>query len=289
MKMIIILLLVVLLASTAFGAYSIYTSSQTPVLTTPLASSFVPADWMSFIPNGTTAFRFLNLSYIFTYPNLFSNSIILSNDTSPVNLMLFDATFEVDMQIGNLPTASVVGLNGTSYSDASAAFASSNLTKLSYDNVILYRIDNFTGSGPAWMCFFNGALVVAGGDLDAVMALQSIVNAASAPYFNNDSLKSGCLLVVAPGPSYAFSCYQYGNNTYTINFEMRSLTNSGSSSIVVRDLYYFSTVGALNSNFNSVKSAFFSSGQTIYTSGSFMIGDQTYSKSNMTNALSSIG
>jgi hypothetical protein len=289
LKLIILLLLAVLLASTAFGAYSALSSSQTPVITTPSASSFVPTYWMSFVPNGTEDFVYLNLSYFLAnYPNYFSNGLILSNDTAPVNLALFDTTYRLDMESASLQLVYVFGLNGTTYSDVSTAFTVSNLTMANYSGVTLYRIDNFTSGEPAWLCFLNGAMVLSVGDQEAVQALQSVLNASSAPFFVNDSLKIGYLLAASAGPQYAFGCYQGSDNNYSIDFEMQSLAVTGNG-FVVRDLYHFTTVDALNSNFKTVKSNYFTTNQSLYTSSSFMVGDQIFSQTDVEDALASIG
>lgn len=281
-----LIVIIFVVAIIMISAFAIFLTNQTPTISTPSPSSFTPTNWMSFIPANVAALRFLNMSFLNNYTYIFGTPTILSTDQSPVNLTVYDLTYLVAMQTSTGASINVLGLNTTTYDGISGAFVSSNLTTDSYSNVTLYRLENTTTVGPAWVCFMRGALVLAQGSADAEQALQSVIDATPTSFFSTDSLKVGYLLTVSTGPCIVFSYYLPGSNTLNVDWEMHSAANG--SSIIVRDSFHFPTVADLNSNFNAAKSELFYSGATFYTSGSFMIGDTIYPISEMRTVLASI-
>jgi len=280
-KILFAIIIVVLMVS--YGLAMIY--PQHPSLATPSPSSFTPSDWMSFIPSNVTYFRFLNVSFLAQYPLLFEDPLILSFSPNLFNITVANVTYGVDLQANNAINVTIIGLNDQSLTFVSNALASANLTSTVYNNVTLYRLEqNPTGvDGPAWVCIVRGVMVLGQGDLLAEQALQSIIDASPATFFNNDQLKVGYLLTWGGEKTFAFSYYQSGDNNYSVDWEMHSATNG--SVITDRYSYHFPSAEVLSNKYDDAKKNLFFDAKAVYTSGSFMVGDFSFLQSEVRTAL----
>ena len=266
-KIILLALLVILIVSVVAA---VLITNQTPILPTPSPSSFTSSAWMSFVPANAQGFEFLNLSFLYaSYPSLFTSNLIRTLDQPALNITVQEVNYEVLTTINN-EGVYAYSIDSTDLSNIAGSLATANLTYDVYNNVTLYQI-NATGN-MVWACIVHGGLVLTN-DSSSIseLALQSVVDSTQTSFFNNDSLKSGYLLDWEGTSTFAFSYEQSGTNTYNLNWAMLSLTST--SVVNERITLNFPSSSVVSSEFNTAKSNLFPSGTSIYTSGSFLVGD----------------
>ncbi|MEM2128603.1 MAG: hypothetical protein QXN86_02960, partial [Candidatus Methanomethylicaceae archaeon] len=111
--------LIILILVLSYVAYFFSFSSN--YVAPPSPSSFKQADWMSMIPSQVEGFRYLNITSLSSYPNLFSGGTILSIPDINLNISLSDVTYGLDMLIGEDMIVSVIALNPSIRDEVSSA------------------------------------------------------------------------------------------------------------------------------------------------------------------------
>ena len=254
--------------------------NPTPSLPTPSASSFTPADWMSFIPANAAAFSYLNTSFLSAqFPTLFPG-LVMPLYQPAVNLTTQNVSYSVLMDLS--PTnVYAYSIDSADLSNLANTLAAANLTKDTYENVTLYQV-NATGR-IMWACVAHGGFILAdSSNSSGESALESVIDATSSSFFNNDSLKSAYLLTWEGTQTCTFTYQEAIANTYNISWFMVSLTDG--SSIYSRTTCNLPSNSVAVSQYDHVESGLLA-GNKIYTSGSFLVGDCTYTQSQMSNAL----
>jgi hypothetical protein len=244
-------------------------------------SSFNPEPWMSLIPADVEGFRFLNLTQLSKYPNLFSDPILLSIAEIQLNISVYDALYGLDMQMKNNTVISIIDMNKTESEKVTTALEGVNLTTATYDNVTLYRLQiaPITLQGGAWVCVYNQAVILSEGDINALEAIESVIDAPSNPFFSNDTFKVGYLMSSLGEGQFDFSYLKSGDNTLNVSWEMRSATNS--SGITVRYLLYFPVSNDVSLKYQDTVNSVLSKAKAVRKSDNAIIGDFSYSSSDI--------
>jgi hypothetical protein len=266
----IIFISVILVFSYVIVIFSPYLNSQLP---SPL--TFAAEEWMSFVPPQTAWFRYLNISTLQGFPLLFSTPVVLSIQDPAMNISFSDVTYGVDLQTSDGTGVNVIAMNSSSLAKYSSILASGNLTSSVYDNVTLYKLaqDPLNMSVGAWICVSPKAVILSGGDTSALSAIKSVLDASSNTFFENDSFKVAYQLTTGGKDYLIFTYYESGNNSYNVDWEMRSASNG--STIAVRNTFHFPTTDALNSNYNNLKTLLPTAKDT-YTVEKFAVFDFSY-------------
>lgn len=269
----IIFISVILVFSYVIVIFSPYINA--PQLPSP--STFTPEEWMSFVPPQTAWFRYLNISTLQGFPILFSSTVLLSIQDPAMNISISDVIYGVDLQTNNGTGVNIIAMNSSSLAKYSSILASGNLTSSVYDNVTLYRLaqDPLNTSVGAWICVSPKAVILSGGGASALGALESVLDASSNAFFTNDSFKVGYQLTTGGKDYLIFTYYEAGNNSYNVDWEMRSAFNG--STIAVKNIFHFPTIDALNSNYTNLKTLLTTAKDT-YTVDKFAVFDFSYSQ-----------
>jgi hypothetical protein len=253
----------------------------------PSPSSFKQADWMSLIPSQVEGFRYLNITALMSYPNLFQGGTLLSIPSLNLSLSLSDVTYGVDILIGEDEVVTVIALKPSVLDEVSLVLNNSSLETASYRNVSLYflPVSPVNIEGSAWICLHRGALIFSEGKIaDAVKILDAaklVIDSDLNPFFSNDSLKVGYLLSSLGEDQLSFSYFKSGNNSYNVDWEMRSVR----SGLTVRYLLHFPSSSLVDSEYSDVVKSFFAKSKSVYKSDFFIFGDFTYSPSEIRSVI----
>lgn len=269
------MLFVILILIFSYGSYFFLLDRN--YVPPPSPSSFIEADWMSLIPSQIEGFRYLNITQLSSYPDLFSSEIILMLPEVNMNISLSDVTYGLDMLIDDYTIVNVIALNPQAQEKALIALNGSSLNKTSYKDVTLYLLPSspVTQQGPAWLCFYRGAIILSEGE--KTDAIRLLIDSSLSPLFANDTIKVGYLLTSLGEDQLSFSFYRSGNNTYNVDWEMRSVRTG----INVRYLLHFPSTSDLELKYPDAVKTVFSKSKNIYKSDHFIFGDFSYSPSDI--------
>ncbi|MGQ9760173.1 MAG: hypothetical protein ACUVQ5_06380 [Candidatus Methanomethylicaceae archaeon] len=269
------MLSIIVILMFSYGAY--FFISNKNYVPPPSASSFRQADWMSLVPSQIEGFRYLNITQLSSYPDLFSSEVIITLPEISLNISLSDVTYGLDMLIDDYTIVSVIALNPRAQEEVSVTLNGSSLDKTSYKDVTLYLLPTspVTQQGPAWICFYRGAIILSEGEEPHGMKL--LIDSNLSPFFTNDTIKVGYLLTSLGEDQLSFSFYRSGNNTYNVDWEMRSVK----SGITVRYSLHFPSTTDLDSKYLDVVKNIFSKSKSVYKSDHFIFGDFSYSSSDI--------
>lgn len=233
------------------------------------------------IPSQIEGFRYLNITSLSSYPNLFSGGTILSIPDINLNISLSDVTYGLDMLMGDDMIVSVIALNPSIRDDVSSALNASSLESTTYRNVTLYLLplSPITMQDSAWICLHRGALILSEGK--KTDGIKLIIDSDSNPFFNNDSIKIGYLLSSLGEDQLSFSYFRSGNNSYNVDWEMRSVK----SGLTVRYLLHFPSSSDLDSKYSDLVKNIFAKSKSVYRSDYFIFGDFSYSPSEIRSVL----
>jgi hypothetical protein len=242
----------------------------------PSASSFKSQPWMSFIPKNVEDFRFLDTTQLVEFPNLFSDSILLSIKEVKLNVSVTDAIYGLDIETENNIIVNIIALNRTYFEEVKRTFETSNLTSIIYDKITLYKLKTapISMQGEAWVSFFDDAIILCEGNITAQEEIKSVYNAASNSFFANDTFKIGYLIASLSENQFIFSFYQSGNNSLNVLWEMRSASNT--TDITVREAFYFASSKDLDSKYQEVLNDIFKKSKRTWVSDNFIVGESTY-------------
>ncbi|MDH5810677.1 MAG: hypothetical protein QXP73_00970 [Candidatus Methanomethylicaceae archaeon] len=271
--------LIILILVLSYVAYFFSFSSN--YVAPPSPSSFKQSEWMSMIPSQIEGFRYLNITSLSSYPNLFSGGTILSIPDINLNISLSDVTYGLDMLIGEDMIVSVIALNPSIRDEVSSALNASSLESTTYRNVTLYLLplSPITMQDSAWICLHQGALILSEGK--KTDGIKLIIDSDSSPFFNNDSIKIGYLLSSLGEDQLSFSYFRSGNNSYNVDWEMRSVK----SGLTVRYLLHFPSSSDLDSKYSDLVKNIFAKSKSVYRSDYFIFGDFSYSPSEIRSVL----
>ena len=286
MKLAIILLLVVLVLSSILVIFNSWIPQNQ--LPQPSPSAFTPKEWMQFIPVNIEGFRFMNMSTLAPIDGLFTSTILLNLTSLGTNVTIYDVKYSLQMQNVNGNVVNITAVNHTFAEAVSLALENSSYVRLGYHNNTLYAIphDTATGTEGYWICVNRDAIVVCSGTTDlAFTALKSVVDANASTFFSSDALKIAYLMTSKGKENFVFSYYTVGGggNTYKVDWYMGGASNS--TKLDVRVLFHFQTQDDLNRNYKNFTSVILSDANTVYTSVTFIIGDFSYTQSNIRNVL----
>ncbi|MCX8182381.1 MAG: hypothetical protein N3D12_04625 [Candidatus Methanomethyliaceae archaeon] len=269
--------LIILILVLSYVAYFFSSNYVTP----PPPSSFKQAEWMSLIPSQVEGFRYLNITSLSSYPNLFSGETILSIPEINLSISLSEVTYGLDMLIGDDMIVSVIALRTSILDQVSFMLNASSLESTTYKNVTFYLLPSspITMQDSAWICLHRGALILSEGK--KTDAIRLIIDSNSNPFFANDSLKIGYLLSSLGDDQLSFSYFKSGNNSYNVDWEMRSVK----SGLTVRYLLHFPSSTDLNSKYSDVVKNIFAKSKSVYKSDYFIFGDFSYSPSEIRSVL----
>lgn len=261
-------------------SYAAYFFSSNYVIP-PSPSSFKQTSWMALIPSQVEGFRYLNITALSSYPNLFSSEIILSIPDINLNISLNDVTYGLDMLIDEDTVISVIALKQSLKEGVSALLDKSYLDKTSYKNVTLYFLPQspITMQGSAWICFYGGAIILSEGEKTDPIKL--VIDSSLDPFFGSDAIKIGYLFSSLGEDQLSFSYFRSGNNSYNVDWEMRSVK----SGLTVRYLLHFPSSSDLNSKYSDVVKNIFAKSNTVYKSDQFIFGDFSYPPSEIRSVL----
>ncbi|MGA2572766.1 MAG: hypothetical protein ABSF36_01000 [Candidatus Methanomethylicaceae archaeon] len=250
----------------------------------PSPSTFTSEEWMSFVPSQTYLFRYLNISVLQDFPLLFQSSVLFSIQDPAMNISISDVTYDVDLETSNGTGVSIMAMNSSSLSNYSFILAGGNLNSSVYDNVTLYRLaqDPFNGSAGAWICVSPKAVILSSGDAPALSALKSVLDTSSNAFFTNDEFKVGYQLTTGGKDYLLFTYSEAGNNSYNVDWEMRSAFNG--STIGVTYIFHFPTTAVLNGNYANLKTLLTTATST-YSIDKFGVFDFSYSQGDIRYAI----
>ncbi len=269
--------LIILILVLSYIGYFFSSNYVTP----PSPSSFKQAEWMSFIPSQIEGFRYLNITSLSLYPNLFSSNTILSIPLVNLNISISDVKYGLDMLIGEDMIVSIIALNSSIQNEISSLLNASSLEKTEYKNVTLYLlpVSPITMQDSAWICLYKGALIISEGKKTDAMGL--VIDSDSNPFFVNDTLKIGYLLSSLGEDQLSFSYFKSGENSYNVDWEMRSIK----AGLTVRYLLHFPATSDLDAKYSDVVKNIFSKSKSVYKSDHFIFGDFSYSPSEIRSVL----
>ncbi|MBM5804617.1 MAG: hypothetical protein FJZ49_00860 [Candidatus Verstraetearchaeota archaeon] len=284
MKVLMLLLIGILVLSYV----AIFIVPQSNYVTPPSPSSFEPHPWMSLIPAGVEGFRFLNMTQLSKYPNLFLDPVLLSIAEIGFNISVSEVTYGLDMQTKNNTVVSIIAEDKAESDRIAMALEGSNLTTAVYNNVTLYRLNigPITNQGGAWICVYNQSVILSEGDILALEAIESVIDAPSNPFFSDDTFKVGYLTASLGEEQFAFSFFKSGDNTLKVDWEMRSATNS--SGIMVRYLLYFPVSSDVDLKYQDVITSVLAKAGSVHKSDNVIFGDFSYSSSDIRAVLMGI-
>ena len=252
----------------------------------PSPSSFKFQPWMSFIPENTEGFRFSNLTQQVKFPNVFSNSVLLSIKEPQINISLTDVTYELDIinETQNNIITTVIALNKTYLNYVEKIIKDSNPTSVVYGKITLYKLKTAQLSlqgetwvpffGDAWISFFGDALILSESGAYAQEGIKAVYNAASSSFFVNDSFKVGYLIASISENQLSFSFFQSGNNTLNVLWEMHSAFNT--TEITVRNAFYFASSKDLDSKYQEFVNGILQKSKKTWVSDNFLVGEFNY-------------
>ena len=277
MKVLMLLLIGILIISYV----AVFIVPQSNYVTPPSPSSFKPEPWMLSIPAGVDGFRFLNMTQLVNYPNLFPDPVLLSIAELGLNISVSDTIYGLDMQTKNNTVVSIIAMNKTESDRIATALEGSNLTTVLSNNVTLYRLNigPITHQGMAWICVHNEAVILSEGDDLALEVIESVIDAPSNPFFSNDTFKVGYLTTSLGEGQFAFSYTESGENTLNVSWEMRSATNS--SGIALRYLLYFPISGDVGVEYPDVVKSVLANAGSVHVSDNVIFGDFSYLSSDI--------
>jgi len=247
----------------------------------PSSSSFKETDWMSFIPLEVDGFRYLNITALSLYPNLFSSDVLLSIPYINLNISISDVRYGLDMLINEDTIVSVIALNPSVQNKTFLLLNMSSLDKTTYKNVTLYLlpVSPITSQGSAWICMYKGALILS--ESEKTDAIKLIIDSDLSRLFTNETLKIGYLLSSLGDDQLSFSYFKSGNNSYRVDWEMRCVKPG----LTVRYLLHFPSSSDVDSKYSDVVRDLFAKSKTVYRSDHFIFGDFSYSPSEIRSVL----
>jgi len=277
MKVLMLLLIGILVVSYV----AIFIVPQSNYVSPPSPSSFKPQPWMLSIPAGVEGFRFLNMTQLSKYPNLFLDPVLLSIAELGLNISVSETIYGLDMQTKNNTVVSIIAEDKAESDRIAMALEGSNLTTAVYNNVTMYRLNigPITHQGGALICVYNESVVLSEGDTLALEAIKSVIDAPSNPFFSNDTFKVGYLTTSLGEWQFAFSFFRSGDNTLNVSWEMRSATNS--SGIALRYLLYFPVSSDVSLKYQDVTTSVLTNAKTIHRSDNVIFGDFSYTASDV--------
>ncbi|MBC7113764.1 MAG: hypothetical protein H5T34_07135 [Candidatus Methanomethyliales bacterium] len=269
--------LIILILVLSYIAYFFSSNYVTP----PSPSSFKQAEWMSLIPSQVEGFRYLNITSLMSYPNLFQGETLFSIPNLNLNLNLSDVTYGLDILIGEDEVVTIIALKPSILDKMSLVLNSSSLETVSYRNIALYflPVSPINIEDSAWICLHRGALIITEGK--SAEAVKIVIDSDLNPFFSNDSLKVGYLLSSLGEDQLSFSYFKSGNNSYNVDWEMRSVR----SGLTVRYLLHFPSSSLLDSKYSDVVKNIFAKSKSVYRSDFFIFGDFTYSPSEIRSVI----
>jgi hypothetical protein len=285
-KLAIFILLIILILSSVLVVFNYFIPEYQ--LPQPSASSFTPEEWMQFIPANIEGFRFINMSALSPIEDLFQSDILLNLTTLGMNITIYDVQYGLDMQNVNDSIINIMAVNQTLAQAVSSGLANSSEVRFDYHNTTIYAIPpEGNATEGYWICVNRGAIIMCeGGDL-AFAALKSVVDANSATFFNNDTLKIAYMMASKEKKNFIFTYYiAGGTNTYNVDWLMGGASNS--SALDIRILYHFQTSNDLQNNYGNFTKAILSEANSVYKSIPFVIGDFTYPYSQVREVLMSL-
>lgn len=269
--------LIILILVLSYIAYFFSSNYVTP----PSPSSFKQAEWMSLIPSQVEGFRYLNITSLMSYPNLFQGETLFSIPNLNLNLNLSDVTYGLDILIGEDEVVTIIALKPSILDKMSLVLNSSSLETVSYRNIALYflPVSPINIEDSAWICLHRGALIITEGK--SAEAVKIVIDSDLNPFFSNDSLKVGYVLSSLGEDQLSFSYFKSGNNSYNVDWEMRSVR----SGLTVRYLLHFPSSSLLDSKYSDVVKNIFAKSKSVYRSDFFIFGDFTYSPSEIRSVI----
>lgn len=277
-KMRVLMLLLIFILVISYVAVLIIPQSN--YISPPSPSSFKPEPWMSSIPADVEEFRFLNLTQLVRYPNLFTDSVLLSIPELSLNTSVYDAIYGLDMLTKNNITVNIIAMNKSESDRIAIILSEGNLTTAIYKNVTIYRLNSapITLQGGSWICIHNEAIILSEGNDLALESIEKVIDAPSNPFFRNDTFAVGYLMASLGEGQFIFSYAKSGDNTLNVDWEMRSAANI--SGIEVRYLLHFPVSSDVGLKYQEAKSVL-SQAKTVYKSDNAIIGDFSYASSDI--------
>ena len=254
---------------------------QNNYIAPPSPSLFEPKPWMSSIPTDIEGFRFLNITQLVSYPNLFTNSVLLSIPELSLNISVYDAIYGLDMLTKNNMTVNIIAMNKSESDRIALVFSEGNLTTAVHNNVTIYRLSSapITQQGEAWICIHNETIILSEGANLALASIESVLDAPSNPFFGNDSFKVGYLMASLGNGQFLFWYTTSGDNTLNVDWEMWSAANS--SGIALRYLLHFPVSGDVGLKYQDAVKSVLSKAITVSKSDNAIIGDFSYASSDI--------
>jgi len=283
MKVTLITMLIVLVASSAL-TISWIRNNRIP---NPSPSDFISEEWMQFVPAGVDGLRFLNISQLSTYPDIFNSTVLLSLNNPMINISIVNVTYGLVIQ-QNDSIVSIIAMNASGEATLIQALTTSNLSREVYKNQTIYKINEspINPQNESWLCVYLGGVIFSEGGSEALDAVRFVIDATNAPFFANDSLKIGYQLVFTGQNPFFFSFFDSGNNMYNVRWEMRSA--SASSSISVRECLFFPLNSDVSDKYSNLTNTFYKTATNIYVSDNFIIAVFQYPLSDIRGVLMGI-
>jgi hypothetical protein len=287
MRLAIFLLLIILVLSSILVVFNYFIPQNQ--LAQPSPSAFTPKEWMQYIPANVEAFRYMNMSVLASVSGLFQSTTLFNLTDLNLNITIYDVRYGLDLQISNESVVNIMVLNQSYAEVVSSTLANSSLLPYAYHNSTIYAVppDAATETEGYWICVNRGAIVACSGGDIAFAAVKSVVDANTATFFSNDTLKIAYLLTSKEKDNFIFTYYTAGgSNTYNVDWLMGSATNT--TQLDVRVSYHFQTPEDLSRSYGNFTETFFNNANAVYTSVNFIIGDYAYAYSYIRNVITSL-
>jgi hypothetical protein len=268
----IVLIVVVTLVATNFGS-NVYRISQ------PAATSFRTTEWMQYLPSNIVAFRFLNISSLVNVSGLFNSTTLVDLDQLNMSLTPYDIEYGVEIYTLNESNIHVMALNESCLDQIASSLANQGLIHITYQNVTIYYLHTHptSGEGGSWFCIDKGAIIFSGMKDTDVVGIKQVIDANDTSFFNSDALKIGYLLTSNGKPNQIFSYYAWEINSYNLDIEMRSASNS-TTLLEVRNTYHFLRQSDFDAAYDYFLKNILSSARTIYVSPLFITSQYVYNQ-----------
>lgn len=218
---------------------------------------------MKFIPSQILGFRYFNFTQLSLFKNLFSSDIVFS--FLEFNISIYDIDYGLDILINDNEIAYVICLKQNFMNNTILLIE--NNPSIPYKDLKIYSLYEKRLGENILTCFYNGVLILS----NSINGLKEIIDLKEC-LFSLREIKIGYLLTSLGEDQISFYYLVSGNNSYGINWEMRSIK----SGIVVRYLLYFPLNSDLNSWYSEITKTIFINSKKVYRSNNFIFGDFSY-------------
>ena len=117
--------------------------------------------WMSLVPNNIERFRFLNMTDLRQFPELFISPVVLSIPELQRNISIYELAYGLEIETSSNSIINILGMNATIANPIAGALSNAGLPYVSYKNATIHQIrtSNNPQADTAWISIFKGVLI----------------------------------------------------------------------------------------------------------------------------------